>query len=229
MPGGVHTPLHLPQVRQDQRRKFAAPVKSAFPRVDRGGVASSNIPRARLRFFRQARVDFFFRLIAFKHAAHANRRADSSSFTRSGITNPQIQAGEVITAQSHKRPRRVRRIDSSFRVNHLLTCRADWRPRQGSLICCDMSSTFTSQATTFRQTHEHTGPACPPDCGPVRGGLARNCRPSPTHPRRRFLSSRQPDAAATPDLMASQAVADHGALPAVQGQEVRHPFTTGAR
>ncbi len=71
---------------------------------------------------------------------------------------------------------------------------------EGGLFRAIPSNTFTERATHFR------------DCSPLRGI---------SHTRPRLSPSGQPDAAAMPDLMASQAAGGSRVFVAAQGQEVR--------
>lgn len=185
MPGGVHTPLHLPQVRQDRRRNVMASSGLTSCREMCGVKSPMSRITARSRRLRHFRVAFFVGLMARNVAAHANSLSANSRSANPTTTPPRAtQDGEQITRPIYTRAIRSGQIVSGFWVNHVGACHAGWRPRKDSVICPATANAFTPRATSPRQTHEHVQPILPRRAGCARGyGLRRGGGDLPPPPQ----------------------------------------------
>lgn len=167
MAGGRHTPLHLPQVRQDRWTNATASSGEGSTLAGIGGGISSSAAIARRLRFRHRRVAFFDvfmlrNIVAHATSLSANSRSDEPLTTQPPLT----QAGEGNTASA------VNARELFDRLNgHGLwsSCSAFALSRHPDPISQDSSNQCTTHAKASRLAHEHARPASP--------RVARRCAP----------------------------------------------------
>ena len=170
MPGGVHTPLHFPQARQDRRNHVTASARSA----GRMGVVDwiNSASTARVRLLRHRRVAVWVGFMAPMTAQSASAAIASACSFWLFTSAPKItRCGQQTTPNGVLRVLRMRKVSGRNRVSHSPS-KGDALSRQTQphMIAGSPANQCTPHAKPTRLEQEHARPASP--------RMARRCAPS---------------------------------------------------